>query len=98
MEEEKERMLEGMMSKRGANNFTPEGALQKVLDSLQYAKSHGLYTAFFAVDATRVDLGFLETICRKAFEEGGADEVVMVDTLGVATPETMFCLTERLRE
>jgi isopropylmalate/homocitrate/citramalate synthase len=84
--------------KMEANKFTPEGVLGKVLDNLQYAKSHGLYTAFFAVDATRAELGFLETIYRKAVEEGGADEVVMVDTLGVATPETMFYLTRKLRE
>jgi len=81
-----------------AYNFTPEGVLGKVLDCLQYAKSRGLYTAFFAVDATRADLGYLETIYRRAVEEGKADEVVVVDTLGVATPETMFYLTKKLRE
>jgi isopropylmalate/homocitrate/citramalate synthase len=81
-----------------ANNFTPEGVLEKVVNSLQYAKNRGLYTAFFAVDATRADLGYLESIYRKAVEEGKADEVVMVDTLGVATPETMFYLTKKLRQ
>lgn len=84
--------------KMKANSFTPEGVLEKVLGSLQYAKSRGLYTAFFAVDGTRADLRFLETIYRRAVEEGKADEVVMVDTLGVATLETMFYLTKKLRE
>ena len=84
--------------KMKAYNFTPEGVLDKVLDCLQYAKSCGLYTAFFAVDATRAELGYHETIYRKAVEEGKADEVVMVDTLGVASPETMFYLTKKLRE
>jgi len=84
--------------KMKANNFTEESVLKKALDSLQHAKKNGLYTAFFAVDATRADMKFLETIYRKAVEEGGADEVVMVDTLGVATPETMFYLTKKLRE
>lgn len=84
--------------KMKANNFTPEGVLEKVLNSVRHAKSNGLYTAFFAVDATRADLGFLEKVYRTAVEEGGADEVVMVDTLGVATPETMFYLTKKLRE
>ena len=84
--------------KMKANNFTPENVITKMLDNLQYAKSRGLYTAFFAVDATRADLNFLETIYRTAVEEGRADEVVIVDTLGVATPETMFYLTRRLRE
>ena len=84
--------------KMKANNFTPDGVLGKVLDSIQYAKSRGLYVAFFAVDATRADLSYLETIYKKAVNEGKADEVVIVDTLGVATPETMFYLTRRLRE
>jgi len=84
--------------KMDAYHFTPEDVLGKVLDSLQYAKYRGLYTAFYAGDATRADLQFLETMYKKAVEEGKADEVVMVDTLGVATPETMFYLTNKLRE
>jgi isopropylmalate/homocitrate/citramalate synthase len=84
--------------KMKANNFTPEGVLGKIVDGLQYAKSRGLYTAFFAVDATRADLKYLESVYRKAVGEGKADEVVIVDTLGVATPETMFYLTQKLRE
>ena len=84
--------------KMKANKFTKEGVLGKALDSLLHAKSHGMYTAFFAVDATRADLTFLEEIYTKAVEEGKADEVVIVDTLGVATPETMYFLTKRLRE
>jgi len=84
--------------KMQANKFTPEVILGKVLDSVQHAKNNGLYTAFFAVDATRADLGFLEKVYRTAVEEAGADEVVIVDTLGVATPETMFYLTKKLRE
>jgi isopropylmalate/homocitrate/citramalate synthase len=54
--------------------------------------------AFFAVDATRADLHYLETIYKKAVNEAKADEVVMVDTLGVATPETISYLTKQLRE
>ena len=84
--------------KMKANNFTPEGVLGKIVDGLQYAKSRGLYTAFFAVDATRADLGYLEKVYRMAVGEGKADEVVIVDTLGVATPETMLFLTRKLRE
>jgi len=84
--------------KMKAYNFTPDQVLGKTLDCLQYAKSKGLYTAFFAVDATRAELGFLEKIYTQAVKEGGADEVVIVDTLGVATPENMFYLTRKLRE
>ncbi len=84
--------------KMDAYHFTPEDVLEKALGTLQYAKYRGLYTAFYAGDATRADLKFLETMYKKAVEEGKADEVVMVDTLGVATPETMFYLTKKLGE
>ncbi len=84
--------------KMHAYGFTPQKVLDKTLDCIQHAKSKDLYTAFFAVDATRADMDFLEKIYRMAVEEGGADEVVVVDTLGVATPESMFYLTKKLRE
>jgi len=84
--------------KMDAYNFTPDGVMAKILDSLQYAKSKGLYVAFFAVDATRADMTFLEEIYKRAVQEGDADEVVIVDTLGVATPESMFYLTKRLKQ
>ena len=84
--------------KMKAYDFTPDSVMKKVMDCLQHAKRRGLYVAFFAVDATRTDVHFLERIFTKAIHEGGADEAVIVDTLGVATPETMFFLTKRLKE
>ena len=84
--------------KMEAYGLMPEDILGRALDNLLYAKSRGLYAAFYAGDATRADLGFLEALYKKAVEEGKADEVVLVDTLGVATPETTFYLTERVRQ
>lgn len=80
-----------------ANNFTAEMVKEKLLRSLEYAKHQGLYTAFFAVDATRSSLEFLQERYMLAVTEGQADEVVLVDTLGVATPETMLYLTKKLK-
>jgi len=84
--------------KMEAYGLTPEDILGRALENLLYAKSRGLYAAFYAGDATRADLGFLEALYKKAVEEGKADEVVLVDPLGVATPETTFYLTERVRQ
>lgn len=84
--------------KMKANKFTREKVLTRVVDCLQYAKSHGLYTAYFAVDATRADMDFLKSVYTAAVKEGQADEVVVVDTLGVATPEAMFHLTKKVKE
>lgn len=83
--------------KMKAYNYAPQWVLDNAVECLQYAKGKGLYTAFFAVDSTRADIGFLEKIYRKAVDEGQADEVVLVDTVGAATPETMFYLTRKLR-
>jgi len=49
------------------------------------------------VDLTRADLGFAEEVIRRAVEEGGADEIVIVDTIGVATPEAVGFLTGLVR-
>ena len=84
--------------KMHAYNITRDQVLKKALDAVQHAKSLGMYTAFFAVDSTRADIKFLETIFRKVAEEGHADEMVIVDTLGVATPETMYYLTKKLKD
>jgi isopropylmalate/homocitrate/citramalate synthase len=84
--------------KMHAYNITRDQVLKKALDAVQHAKSLGMYTAFFAVDSTRADIKFLETIFRKVADEGQADEMVIVDTLGVATPETMYSLTKKLKD
>ena len=83
--------------KMKAYGYTEDEVLHKIVDTLLYAKSKGMNTAFFAVDATRADLGFLEKAYKAAVFEGGAGEVVLVDTLGVATPETMYYLTKKVK-
>ncbi len=81
-----------------AYGFDPEAVIGRVVEHLQYAKQKGMYTAFFAVDATRSSLEYLREAYQKAVKDGGADEVVLVDTLGVATPETLTYLTQQVRE
>lgn len=78
--------------------FTPEKVMDRAIEALVYAKEHGVYTAFFSVDMTRTDLEFLEKINKAAVSEGHADEIVVVDTLGVASPEAMFYLTNKVKE
>lgn len=80
-----------------AYGYSEAKAFDMLTGNLRYAKDHGLYASFFAVDATRTDLPMLERAYKTAVQEGGADEVVMVDTLGVATPETMAYLTRLVK-
>lgn len=70
---------------------------RRMLDALTRAKELGLKTAFMPVDLTRTELPFAEKIIRLAAEKGHADEIVIVDTIGVTTPEAISFLTSRIR-
>lgn len=83
--------------KMQAWNVTEEIVLKRIRDSITFAKKEGLYTAFFAVDASRAKPKFLKQVYQCAVNECGADEVVVVDTLGVATPEAMYYLTKQVK-
>jgi isopropylmalate/homocitrate/citramalate synthase len=70
--------------------------LSRIQKSVRFAKEHGLYCAFFAVDATRARLEFLKQAYNYAIDSG-ADELVLVDTTGVAMPQAMFYLTTQVK-
>lgn len=84
--------------KMKAYGLTKEAVLEKMVDAVSYAKAHGMRVAFFDVDMTRTDLDFLKRIYLAAVNDAHADEVVSVDTLGVATPESFYYLTKKVRE
>jgi isopropylmalate/homocitrate/citramalate synthase len=74
-----------------------EEMLRRIRDAVAFAVGEGLTVAYFGVDGTRADTGFL----RQAYEtaiEAGAEEAVLVDTLGVATPEAVAELVGSARE
>lgn len=80
-----------------AYGISREEAVRRAADAVAYAKKHGIYVAFFPVDSTRADLGFLKTIYRAA-HEAGADEAVIVDTIGACGPEAIEFLVGKVRE
>jgi isopropylmalate/homocitrate/citramalate synthase len=57
----------------------------------------GVTVAFFGVDGTRADLGYFETVYKTAIE-AGAQEAVVVDTIGIASPEAAADLVGRTKE
>ena len=80
--------------KLAALGVSRESMLQRIRAAVSFAASEGIRVAFFGVDSTRADLEFV----RQAYEsavEAGAQEVVVVDTLGIATPEAAaFLVTD----
>jgi isopropylmalate/homocitrate/citramalate synthase len=77
--------------KLAALGVSRETMLERIRAAVSFAAGEGIRVAFFGVDSTRADLEFV----RRAYEEAveaGAAEVVVVDTLGIATPEAAALL------
>jgi isopropylmalate/homocitrate/citramalate synthase len=74
-----------------------EAMLERIVYAISFAVEQGVTVAFFGVDGTRADPRYFETVYKTAVE-AGAQEVVVVDTIGVATPEAVAELVGRTRE
>lgn len=73
-----------------------EEILEKVRESIEYAKSLGLNVCFSTEDTTRTELDFLHRIYGLAFEHG-VKRIGITDTLGCAAPETISFLVKELK-
>jgi isopropylmalate/homocitrate/citramalate synthase len=74
--------------KLDAIGVTRETMLERIAKAMRFAAEHDIHAAFFGVDSTRADLGFFRQVYETAVE-AGAKEVVVVDTLGIASPEAV---------
>jgi isopropylmalate/homocitrate/citramalate synthase len=75
-------------AKLAALGVTRESMLERIREAVSFAAGHGITVAYFGVDGTRADREFF----RQAYEtavEAGAKEAVVVDTIGVSTPEAV---------
>jgi isopropylmalate/homocitrate/citramalate synthase len=63
-----------------------DAMLERIRSAVAFASRNGIRVAFFGVDGSRADLEFFRRVYETAVEAGAA-EVVVVDTLGIATPE-----------
>jgi isopropylmalate/homocitrate/citramalate synthase len=73
-------------AKLAALGVSHDDMLGRIRKAVSFAAGEGITVAFFGVDGSRAELDFF----RRAYEaavEAGAQEVVVVDTIGVATPE-----------
>lgn len=70
---------------------------RRVVAAVARARTHGIQVAYFGVDGSRADLEFLERIYTAALD-AGAEEIVVVDTIGAAAPETVELLVSSARD
>jgi isopropylmalate/homocitrate/citramalate synthase len=83
--------------KLAALGVSREAMLERIRSAIVLAVKQGIHVAFFGVDASRADLAFVRNAYESAVEAGAA-EVVVVDTLGIATPEAAAYLVNEVAE
>ena len=76
--------------------ITREEALKRAVETVEYAKSHGLKIRFTVEDGSRADPKFLIQIC-KALEDAGVDRISLPDTVGIMKPIGMYNFVKKVR-
>lgn len=80
-----------------AYGISREEAVRRASEAVGFASQNGIRVAFFGVDGSRADLEFLCQIYSAAID-AGAKEIVLVDTIGVCTPESAEFLVRWARD
>lgn len=68
--------------------ITRDEAMRRAVDTVQYAKSHGLKIRFTLEDGSRADPEFVQQMC-VAISEAGVDRISLPDTVGIMRPAGM---------
>ncbi|MCK4668821.1 homoaconitate hydratase [Candidatus Bathyarchaeota archaeon] len=76
---------------------TKEQVLEKTVDSIEYAKKHGITVNFILEDASRTPLQDILQILEAAIE-AGANRLVLADTVGFLRPLSMRYLISHIRQ
>jgi methanogen homocitrate synthase len=72
--------------------------VKKAIEAVDYAKAHGLQTAFFSVDMTRAELSFIKRLLSEIGTQTKVDSFIVVDTFGCALPEAIAYLVRELKK
>ena len=79
-----------------AYGLTVDEAKRRAAEAIGYARKSGVRVAFFTVDGTRTDLEVLRGFYQNALD-AGAEELVVVDTIGACGPEAVEFLVKEVR-
>lgn len=75
--------------------MTKEQVIAKAVDTVEYAREHGLQVQFSCEDATRTELDYMIEVY-KAVVDAGACAINVPDTVGVIVPQGMSYLIREL--
>ena len=77
--------------------ITREEALERAIDTVEYAKSHGLKMRFTLEDGSRAEPEFMKSVCA-AIRDAGVDRISLPDTVGIMRPAGMANFVRTARE
>src|SRR5256712_544947 len=77
--------------------ITREEAMRRAIETVEYAKSHGLKMRFTVEDASRAEPEFLINVC-KAISKAGVDRISIPDTVGIMRPNGMYNLVKTIHD
>jgi len=77
--------------------MTPEQILEKTVESIEYAKAHGITVDFVLQDASRTPLNSIIEIFEAAIK-AGAEKLVLADTVGFLRPLSMKYLVSNVKK
>ena len=75
--------------------LTRDQVLDRIAESIAYAKERAQVVEFSAEDSTRTELSFLKKVYETA-ELAGADRMNIPDTVGIASPKTIAIVTKEI--
>ncbi|HKM14042.1 MAG TPA: 2-isopropylmalate synthase [Candidatus Methanomethylophilaceae archaeon] len=77
--------------------MTPEQVKERAVETVEYAKDHGLNVQFSCEDATRSNLDFMKEVLI-AVQDVHVDSINIPDTVGVITPKAMAYLISEIKK
>ena len=77
--------------------ISKQEALNRAVETVEYAKSHGLMIRFTVEDGSRAEPKFLLKVC-KAISDAGVDRISLPDTVGIMRPIGMYNFVKRVRD
>lgn len=75
-----------------------DALVERIVNSVNYAKGLGLATTFMGWDVTRATLDYVLDIYKKVVEASKPEAVVFTDSFGVASPSAVFRAIRTLKE
>jgi len=83
---------------RHAKKWEIDRAKKASIDATLAAKELGLFVTYFPADSSRSEFEFLADLVQAVYEEGHIDSLVLVDTMGVFSPEGAAYRIRKLKE